>query len=116
MSNVLEVNGLTVQLPASADRPNAVEDISFSVAKGEIVCVVGESGSGKSVTAQAVMGLLPRELKPIQGETLLEGEDTIQAVPTRLRRSAALRSVWISRTSAIWSPTRMTGLSTVIGS
>ena len=43
---VLEVSGLTVALPKNADRPNAVEDISFTVAPGEIVCVVGESGSG----------------------------------------------------------------------
>ena len=84
-NNVLEVNGLTVSLPKSADRPNAIENISLSVAPGEIVCVVGESGSGKSVTAQAVMGLLPRELNAKSGETLLEGEDTLQASKTRLR-------------------------------
>ena len=52
---VLEVQNLTVRLPASADRDNAVTDIGFTVNPGEIVCVVGESGSGKSVTAQAVM-------------------------------------------------------------
>jgi ABC-type oligopeptide transport system ATPase subunit len=38
--------GLTVRLPAGADRVNAVENVSFAVAPGEIVCVVGESGSG----------------------------------------------------------------------
>ena len=48
---VLDVRGLTVRLPGRGDRQNAVEDISFSVAPGEIVCVVGESGSGKYVTA-----------------------------------------------------------------
>ena len=56
---VLDVQGLTVRLPAGADRVNAVENVSFAVAPGEIVCVVGESGSGKSVTAHAIMGLLP---------------------------------------------------------
>ncbi len=84
-ANVLNVTDLTVQLPPNSDRDNAVEGISFTVAPGEIVCVVGESGSGKSVTAQAVMGLLPRELKPVKGETRLEDEDTLQANPTRLR-------------------------------
>ncbi|MEM7268842.1 MAG: ABC transporter ATP-binding protein [Pseudomonadota bacterium] len=83
--NVLEVDNLTVQLPPNADRPNAVEEISFTVAPGEIVCVVGESGSGKSVTAQAVMGLLPKELQATVGATRLEGEDTVTAAPTRLR-------------------------------
>ena len=85
MSDVLNVEGLTVRLPGSADRENAIEDISFSVGPGEIVCVVGESGSGKSVTAQAVMGLLPKELKVASGAAMLQGEDTLAASPTRLR-------------------------------
>ncbi|MGB1387911.1 MAG: ABC transporter ATP-binding protein [Paracoccaceae bacterium] len=84
--NVLEVRNLTVELPAASDRKHAVEDISFTVGPGEIVCVVGESGSGKSVTAQAVMGLLSRELKPVAGATLLEGEDTLHAPVSRLRQ------------------------------
>ena len=83
--NVLEVRDLTVRLPDGGDRENAIENISFTVAPGEIVCVVGESGSGKSVTAQAVMGLLPKELQPTGGETLLEGEDTLKAAKSRLR-------------------------------
>ena len=83
--NVLEVCNLTVSLPLSGDRVNAVENISFSVAPGEIVCVVGESGSGKSVTASAVMGLLPDALKPVAGETLLKGENTLAASKNRLR-------------------------------
>ncbi len=50
------------------------------------MCIVGESGSGKSVTAQAVMGLLPkRDLVVTGGETLLQGEDTTKASANRLR-------------------------------
>ena len=76
---VLEVRGLSVTLPKGADRKYAVEDVSFTVGRGEIVCVVGESGSGKSVTAQTVMGLIPRkELTPVAGETLLQGEDLLK--------------------------------------
>ena len=55
---VLNVQNLTVRLPAGADRRNAVEDVSFAVQPGEIVCVVGESGSGKSVTSLSIMGLI----------------------------------------------------------
>ncbi|MFK7836215.1 MAG: ABC transporter ATP-binding protein [Sulfitobacter sp.] len=82
---ILSVSGLSVALPKGLDRAHAVENISFDVMPGEIVCVVGESGSGKSVTAQAVMGLLPKALTPEAGETRLEGEDTIKAAPNRLR-------------------------------
>jgi peptide/nickel transport system ATP-binding protein len=82
---VLEIKGLSVRLPGGGDRAHAVEDISFSVGKGEIVCVVGESGSGKSVTAFSVMGLLPKVLRPVAGQILLEGEDVLAATPQRLR-------------------------------
>ncbi|MCP3970466.1 MAG: ABC transporter ATP-binding protein [Rhodobacteraceae bacterium] len=93
--NVLEVKNLTVSLPGDGDRANAVENISFTVAPGEIVCVVGESGSGKSVTASAVMGLLPAALKPTDGETLLEGENTLTAGKTRLRDLRGTRMAMI---------------------
>src|SRR5438270_89991 len=84
---VLEVQGLTVRLPAGADRVNAVENVSFAVAPGEIVCVVGESGSGKSVTAHAIMGRLPpRQLSVAAGRVLLEGDDLLQKSAAAMRR------------------------------
>jgi len=84
---VLDVQGLTVRLPHGADRLNAVENVSFAVAPGEIVCVVGESGSGKSVTAHAVMGLLPPgQLTATAGRVLLEGEDLLLKSPAEMRR------------------------------
>src|SRR4051812_29400394 len=55
---VLRVDGLRVAFEGF-DGPPAVEDVSFSVLRGEVLALVGESGSGKSVTAQAVLGLLP---------------------------------------------------------
>ena len=86
-SAVLEIRDLVVQLPRWADRENAVESVTLAVQPKEILCVVGESGSGKSVTAHAVMGLLPkRQLRPVAGEILLEGEDLLKAAPSRLRQ------------------------------
>jgi peptide/nickel transport system ATP-binding protein len=86
-SPILTVEGLTVRLPAHADRVNAVENVSFTVGAGEIVCVVGESGSGKSVTAHTVMGLLPKgQLTPTAGRVLLEGEDILKKSPADLRK------------------------------
>ena len=64
-------------------------------APGEIVCVVGESGSGKSVTAQTVMGLLPRELSATAGVVRLEGEDVLKATPARLRDLRGTRMAMI---------------------
>ena len=91
---VIELNGLTVALPRGGDRTNAIEDISFSVGRGEIVCVVGESGSGKSVTAQAIMGLLPKgQLSLDAGSVLLEGEDLVTRTPAEMR---ALRGARMS--------------------
>jgi peptide/nickel transport system ATP-binding protein len=93
-ANVLSIRSLTIRLPRGADRPNAIEDVSLEVGANEIVCVVGESGSGKSVTAQAVMGLLPkRALVPTHGEIFLQGENLLQAAPQRLR---ALRGTRMS--------------------
>jgi peptide/nickel transport system ATP-binding protein len=82
---VLDVQGLSVRLPAGSDRPFAVENISLSVNPGEIVCVVGESGSGKSVTAFSIMGLLPREVSPTAGRIVLEGTDLLTKSPIELR-------------------------------
>jgi peptide/nickel transport system ATP-binding protein len=93
---VLEVKGLSVTLPEGADRKYAVEDISLTVGRGEIVCVVGESGSGKSVTAQTVMGLIPRkELTPVAGEALLQGEDLLKKSEADLRELRGVKMAMI---------------------
>ncbi len=88
---VLEVRGLSIELPKGGDRRLAAGNVSFSVGRGEIVCLVGESGSGKSVIAQAVMGLLPKQLPVAAGSILLEGEDITHAPLSRLRQLRATR-------------------------
>ena len=55
---VLDIKGLTVRLPEGADREFAIQDVSLSVGKGEIVCIVGESGSGKSVNLITFLSLM----------------------------------------------------------
>jgi peptide/nickel transport system ATP-binding protein len=72
---VLTVENLSVSLPDIADRKYAVEDISFALQPGEILCIVGESGSGKSVMANAVMGLLPQALRITAGSIRLKDRD-----------------------------------------
>jgi len=89
--SVLEVRDLTIALPRGSDRREAAARVSFSVERGEIVCLVGESGSGKSVIAQGVMGLLPKGLPVSGGTILLEGEDITHAPQRRLRELRCTR-------------------------
>ena len=70
---VLDIRKLTVSLPAGADRDFAVQGVDLEIRQSEIHCVVGESGSGKSVSAQAVMGLLPQSLQVTGGEVIFNG-------------------------------------------
>ena len=88
---ILEVEDLTIALPKGGDRHTAVQKVSFSVGRGEIVCLVGESGSGKSVIAQGVMGLLPQQLPILSGRIRLQGEDITHAPHARLRELRATR-------------------------
>jgi peptide/nickel transport system ATP-binding protein len=92
---LLRVEGLTIALPPGGDRPHAVEDISLHVDPGEILCVVGESGSGKSITANAVMGLLPKALPRRAGRIALDGEEISAATPERLRQLRGSRMAMI---------------------
>jgi peptide/nickel transport system ATP-binding protein len=89
--NVLDVRDLSIALPPGGDRAHAVSKVSFSVGRGEIVCLVGESGSGKSVIAQGVMGLLPRSLPVAAGGISLLDEDITHAKEARLRQLRATR-------------------------
>ena len=73
--SLLTVEGLTVALPPGGDRAHAVGGVSFTLGAGEILCIVGESGSGKSVSAGAIMGLLPRALRVTGGRIGFEGRD-----------------------------------------
>ena len=93
---VLDIRGLSVTLPEGADRKYAIKDISLTVGRSEIVCVVGESGSGKSVSAQTVMGLIPRkELTPVAGEVMLLGEDLLKKSEVELRELRGVKMAMI---------------------
>lgn len=81
----LSVRDLTVALPAGMERLHAVENISFDLKRGEILCIIGESGSGKSVTANAVMGLLPNTIRVSSGTIQVGGENIIGMPADRLR-------------------------------
>jgi oligopeptide/dipeptide ABC transporter ATP-binding protein len=80
---VLEIRDLTVEVRAGGTWVPVVEDLSLDVGRHEILGLVGESGSGKSLTALAVMGLLPRgQVRVAGGVALLDGRDLL-ALPAR---------------------------------
>jgi peptide/nickel transport system ATP-binding protein len=94
---VLEISNLSVAIHGGGDRAHAVKGIELSVGANEIVCVVGESGSGKSVTAQSVMGLLPKGLMSVEsGSIRLQGEELIG------KGDAALRAIRGQRMSMVF--------------
>jgi peptide/nickel transport system ATP-binding protein len=73
----LSVRGLCVSFRTGGERVPALEDVSFDLRSGEVLALVGESGSGKSLTALAVMGLLPEAARVDRGAVLLESRDLV---------------------------------------
>jgi peptide/nickel transport system ATP-binding protein len=71
---LLEVAGLDIDLPSPGGPRRIVRDVSFSLGSGESLGVVGESGSGKTMTALALMGLLP-DGAVVSGAMRFEGQD-----------------------------------------
>ena len=82
---VLSVKNLTISLPRAMERPHAVNDVSFDLMDGEILCIIGESGSGKSVTASAIMGLLPSIIRVTAGSIWFKGMDLLSVDEVTLR-------------------------------
>ena len=71
---LLEVRHLSVEFPSRRGSLLALDDISFSIAPGEVLGVVGESGAGKSLTGSAIIGLLDPPGRICGGEILLAGQ------------------------------------------
>ena len=85
--NLLTIKDLNVALPDGSDREFAVQNINLNIKAGETVCVVGESGSGKSLTARAVMGLLPAPfVRVVNGEIFFGGQDLVKVNYETLRQ------------------------------
>ncbi|WP_439580820.1 ATP-binding cassette domain-containing protein, partial [Elioraea sp.] len=68
------------------DKVHAVDGVSFSLRRGEVLGLVGESGCGKSLTALSLMRLLPKGgAQTIKGEVLLNGENILERTPAEMR-------------------------------
>ncbi|MHB2264000.1 dipeptide ABC transporter ATP-binding protein [Aliihoeflea sp. PC F10.4] len=100
MNDLLRIENLMVDFRTPAGRIRAVGGISFRVPRGRTVALVGESGSGKSVTAHAIMGLLPRIARMIDGSIIFDDGQSapldLATLPPRSKQFAALRGARIS--------------------
>ncbi len=74
---VLSVSGLRTYFFTKKGTVNAVDDISFNLRKGEILCIVGESGSGKTVTALSLLRLIEAPGRIVNGKIIFEGKDLL---------------------------------------
>src|SRR4051812_47652625 len=92
MSPLLCLQNLTVDFASESGKSRALNGISFSVNRGEIVALVGESGSGKSVTSLSILQLLPQPPteypngKIMFQEEGLDAVDLLQLSPAQMRR------------------------------
>lgn len=84
---LLDVRHLTTRFHTRNGLVHAVEDVSFSVEKGQTLGIVGESGSGKSVTCYSLLGLIPTPPGRIEkGSAIFDGTDLLKASEKQLRR------------------------------
>ncbi|MDG0964647.1 MAG: ABC transporter ATP-binding protein [Opitutales bacterium] len=84
---MLKIKNLKTYFHTRAGTNRAVDDISFSINKGEIVGVVGESGSGKSVTCHTLLGLLPQPPAKVEGGSVtFEDEELLTLSHSQLRK------------------------------
>ena len=82
---LLDVHNLSVQLQTQRGPAKAVRELSFSLEKGQTLGLIGESGCGKSITAMALMGLLP-ERALTNGSIRFDGQELIGMPDAALRR------------------------------
>jgi peptide/nickel transport system ATP-binding protein len=93
---LLEVKNLVVEFPGRRGTLRALDDISFSIAPGEVLGVVGESGAGKSLTGASIIGLLDPPGRIASGQILLEGQriDNLPDEQMRLIRGRKIGAVF----------------------
>jgi peptide/nickel transport system ATP-binding protein len=85
-SPLLEVRNLRIEFPTRRGTLVAVDDVSFSLAAGEVLGVVGESGAGKSLTGAAIIGLLEPPGRIAAGEVKLNGLRIDNLPPDEMRK------------------------------
>jgi peptide/nickel transport system ATP-binding protein len=93
---LLEVSNLVVEFPTRRGVLRAIDDVSFTISKGEVLGVVGESGAGKSITGAAIIGLLEPPGRIASGEIRLQGRriDNLSADEMRQVRGRKIGAIF----------------------
>jgi peptide/nickel transport system ATP-binding protein len=92
---LLQVRGLSTEFMTREGRLPAVAEVSFDLARGEVLGLVGESGSGKSVTGYSILGLIDPPGRIAGGSIRFEGQELVGADPEQLRRLRGRRIAMI---------------------
>ena len=92
MSACLEIRSLSAMLP---NGQRVLRSVSLAVQPGEVRALVGESGAGKTMIGKAVLGVLPKSVRIVEGEMLIEGEDLGRLDPKARRTLIGARTALI---------------------
>ena len=84
--SLLDVTNLQTTFFTDDGRVGAVDGVSFSVERGQVLGIVGESGCGKSVTMLSIMRLLSEKNSTTEGEVLFEGDDLLDMPNRQMQR------------------------------
>ncbi len=83
---LLEIKGLKTHFDTRDGVVKAVDEVSLTINRGEVLGLVGESGCGKSVTSLSIMGLIPHPGEIVAGEILFDGRNIVTMKEDELRR------------------------------
>ncbi len=95
MTALLEIRGLTLEFAGTHAPVRAVAGLDLALQPGETLALVGESGCGKTLTALAVLGILPRAARVVAGEIFFRGRDLLRLDP-RARRALCGKELALS--------------------
>ncbi len=83
---LLEIEGLKVSIASDEGEVQVLDFIDIELGRGEVLGLVGESGCGKSTVLKAILGLLPRDARVLEGAIRFKGEDLTQLAPAEIAR------------------------------
>lgn len=82
---LLDIQGLSTVFDTESGTAKAVDNLSFSLKKGEVLGIVGESGCGKSITSLSILRLVPQPGRIVAGKILFDGQDLLSLPEAKMQ-------------------------------